>query len=112
MATPVKFIVGQTNSTADPVVEVQFPANAPAKPGNYEFELVVVDDLGVASAPVNVTLQMQGASKAVVRISDKDGKAINQSVFKVGAQIFLSAKESKTENGAIKSFSWTLKARP
>lgn len=112
MTTPIKFSLGQENTTTDPLVEVQFPANAPAKPGVYEFQLVVVDNLGVASAPVAVKLQMQGSASAVLRIVNADGKPIDQSVFKLGSQIFLSAKESTTENGGIKSFTWKLTARP
>ncbi len=112
MTTPIKFALGQENTTVDPVVEVQFPANAPAKVGLYEFQLVVVDNLGVASAPVAVKLQMQGSATAVLRIVNADGKAIDQSVFKLGSQIFLSAKDSTTENGTVKSFSWRLISRP
>ncbi len=112
MSTPVTFVLGQESTTTDPVVQVQFPANAPAKPGAYEFQLVVVDNLGVASAPVTVKLQMQGAANAVLRIANADGKPIDQTVFKVGAQIFLTAADSKSENGALKSFTWKLTARP
>lgn len=112
MSTPVKFTLGQETTTTDPVVEVQFPANAPPKPGTYEFQLVVVDNLGVASAPATVKLQLQGAANASLRIVNADGRPIDQTVFKVGSQIFLSAKDSASENGALKSFSWKLTARP
>lgn len=112
MSTPVKFTLGQEATTSDPVVEVQFPANAPPKPGVYEFQLVVVDNLGVASAPATVKLQMQGGANAVLRLANADGRPIDQSVFKLGSQIFLTARESTSENGAIKSFTWKLTARP
>lgn len=112
MTTPLKFALGQENSTTDPQVEVLFPANAPAKPGLYEFQLVVVDNLGVASAPVAIKLQMQGSATAVLRIVNAEGKPIDQTVFKLGSQIFLSAKDSTTENGTVKSYTWKLTSRP
>jgi hypothetical protein len=112
MSTPVKFIVGQENTTSDSVVEVQFPDSAPAKPGAYEFQLVVVDELGVASAPVSVRLILQGTATAVLRIANADGKPIDQTSFKLGSQIFLTAADSSTQNGAIKSYTWQLTARP
>ncbi len=112
MSTPVKFVLGQEATTTDAVVEVQFLTTAPAKPGAYEFQLVVVDEMGVASAPVSVKLQLQGSATAVLRIANVDGKPIDQTVFKLGSQIFLSARESTSENGGIKSFTWKLTARP
>lgn len=112
MSTPVTFTLGQEATTTDPVVQVQFPANAPAKPGGYEFQLVVVDETGVASAPVSVKLVMQGVATAVLRIANADGKPIDQTVFAPGAQIFLTAGGSTSENGGIKSYTWKLTARP
>lgn len=112
MSTPVKFVLGQESSTTDPIVQVQFPDTAPAKPGIYEFQLVVVDDLSVASAPVSVRIILQGVATAVLRLANADGKPIDQTAFKMGTQILLTAADSKTENGAIKSYTWKLTARP
>lgn len=112
MTTPVKFTLGQEATTTDPLVQVQFPDNAPPKPGAYEFQLVVVDDQGVASPPVSVKLVMQGSATAVLRIANVDGMPVDQTVFKLGSQIFLSAKDSSSDNGAIRSYTWKLTARP
>lgn len=110
MTTPIKFTLGKEETTTDPIVEVQFAT--PAKPGAYQFQLVVVDSQGVASEPAFVTLVMQGAATAVLRIVNADGKPIDQTSFRLGSQIFLSARDSSTENGEIKSFLWTLAKRP
>ena len=112
MTTPIKFALNKEETTTDPVVEVQFPANAPPKPGVYEFQLVVVDNQGVASAPATLKLVLQGGATAVVRLVDANGQPLTQSSFRVGSQVFLSAKESSSENGALKSFVWKLTARP
>jgi hypothetical protein len=112
MTVPVEFKLNSTVATEDPVVDVRFPATEPAKPGVYDFELTVVDDAGVASAPVTLRVTLRGDAVAKIVALNADGKEIAPPVFKPGERFMLSAKASTSENGAIKRFNWTLKARP
>jgi hypothetical protein len=112
MTVPIKFALNKEETTNDPMVEVQFSTDQPAKAGAYEFQLVVVDDQGVASAPVTLRLLLQGSATAQLHIVNADGKPIDQTTFRIGSQVFLSAKGSASENGAIKAFVWKLTARP
>jgi hypothetical protein len=112
MTVPIKFVLDKEESTSDPMVEVLFSTDQPAKPGTYEFQLVVVDDQGVASAPATLRLVLQGSASAQLHIVNADGRPVDQTTFRIGSQIFLSAKGSASENGAIKAFVWKLTARP
>lgn len=112
MTVPIKFLLNKEETTEDPMVEVQFSADEPAKAGVYEFQLVVVDEQGVASAPARLRLVLQGNASAQLHIVNADGKPIDQTTFPIGSQIFLSARGSDSENGAVKAFVWKLTARP
>lgn len=112
MTVPVKFVLDKEQTTTDPMVEVLFSTDQPAKAGTYEFQLVVVDDQGVASSPATLRLVLQGSASAQLSIVNADGKPLDQTTFKLGSQIFLSARGSASENGEIKSFVWKLTARP
>jgi hypothetical protein len=112
MTVPVEFKLNEQVATDDPQVAVRFPAAAPAKAGVYEFELIVVDDTGVASEPATVKVTLRGNAIAVVNALDANGRPVDSPVFKPGDEFALSAKGSKSENGGLKSFRWRLLARP
>ncbi len=112
MTVPIKFLLNKEETTSDPMVEVQFSSDQPAKAGVYEFQLVVVDDQGVASDAARLRLVLQGNAAAQLHIVNADGKPIGQTTFRIGSQVFLSARGSASENGEIKAFVWKLTARP
>jgi len=112
MAATIEFQVNKRETTNDQDVLVQFPAVAPAKPGTYTFELIVQDDKGVQSAPVQLNVVLQGDATAKLVALDSDLKEVNPAVFRPGAKFLLSARGSASENGEIKAFQWRLVSRP
>jgi antitoxin (DNA-binding transcriptional repressor) of toxin-antitoxin stability system len=112
MTVAVEFKLNETVTTEDPVVDVRFPASEPGVPGVYDFQLVVVDDAGVQSAPVTLRITVRGDAVARIVALDANEREVAPPVFRPGDRILLSAKASTSENGEIRRFNWRLTARP
>jgi len=83
----------------DPQLVVTPDTAAPLKPGKYVFSLIVTDDLGQASAPAQVQVEVRNAP--VVR----GIKA--PSVVPFNQNIQLTAEVVST--GTIANFNWSVK---
>jgi hypothetical protein len=93
---PVTFTVNKPVDTTTPSVEVNIPNLAPGTV--CTFHLVVIDELGQESAPVQATVEIQGLPVAKVT-APKTAAA--------GKTFTLDGKDS-TPQGQIKSYRWTL----
>jgi hypothetical protein len=95
------FRLGETHETERPGIEVEVNEQDRLRPGAYIFELTVVDDEGLASAPV----------QARVVITDPGPVAIIDApeVVNFGEPFQLSGERSHDPaGGAIVRYIWTL----
>lgn len=93
---PVTFTVNKPVDTTTPTVEVNIPNLAPGTV--CTFQLNVIDELGQESAPVQVTVEIQGLP--VAKITAPKTAAAGKTFTLDGA--------GSTPQGQIKSFRWTL----
>jgi hypothetical protein len=95
------FRLGETHETERPVIEVEVNEQELLRPGSYVFELTVVDNDGLVSAPVQ--------ARAV--ITDPGPVAIIDApeVVNFGEPFQLSAERSHDPaGGSIVRYIWTL----
>jgi hypothetical protein len=97
--------VNQSIKSSDDSLLINHNEAGALRPGVYEFQLVVTDDSGNASAPT--------VSKVIV-IDDKRPTAVLDAPTTVGFadNITLSAKRSVDIGGKIASYEWTLISQP
>jgi hypothetical protein len=93
---PVTFTVNKPVDTTTPTVEVNIPNLAPGTV--CTFQLNVIDELGQESAPVQVTVEIQGLP--VARVTAPKTAAAGKTFTLDGA--------GSTPQGQIKSYRWTL----
>ena len=95
---------------ADPVVTVDASAERPLSAGKHTFRLVVVDDAGNESAPMQIDVIVRDSEKptAVLDVINNDG-AIVPSMVPLGRPFILSgARSSDPPPGKIKEYRFTL----
>lgn len=95
------FKIGEPVTTEEPFIDVENAADAPLLPGNYVFELVVVDDAGNQSPP----------ARANVTITDPGPSAIIEAPKRVpsGKKFRLDGgKSSDVPPGRIVRYTWTM----
>lgn len=93
---PVTFTVNKPVDTTTPTVEVNIPNLTPGTV--CTFHLVVIDELGQESAPVQATVEIQGLP--VAKVTAPRTAAAGKTFTLDGA--------GSTPQGQIKSYRWTL----
>lgn len=93
---PVTFTVNKPVDTTTPTVDVNIPNLAPGTV--CTFQLNVIDELGQESAPVQVTVEIQGLP--VAKVTAPKTAAAGKTFTLDGA--------GSTPQGQIKSYRWTL----
>lgn len=100
-----EFTPGTTFSTKgdDPTVKVIFGTGGPLRPGVHEFQLVVVDDSGNASAEMRreVLIVDQTRPNAVLTILPSE-------TVPFGEGFTLSGEKSFDIGGTIREYRWTM----
>ncbi len=93
--------------TEDAVLDIIMNREAPLRPGQHVFQLVVTDDSGNASAPAEVEIIIRD-SQAPTAVLD----VIPSRTLEFGADIALSGERSSdVAPGQIVSYAWTLVSR-
>ena len=93
---PVTFTVNKPVDTTTASVEANIPNLAPGTV--CTFQLIVIDELGQESAPVQATVEIQGLPVAKIT-APKNAPA---------GKTFTLDGAGSTPQGQIKSFRWTL----
>jgi hypothetical protein len=94
-----EFVPNQPITDESGVVEVTFGnVVKPLPPGTHIFQLVVVDDMGVSSDPVQAQVVVQGKPVAVLNAPDK---------VAAGQAFRLDATKSTSPGGKVTKFIFT-----
>lgn len=98
----------QLAADGDPNLLVAANVDRPLKAGKYEFTLEVTDSLGLKSDPVTVVVVVGDRPRAAIEVQDFRGTAPHDPVFATNEGFRLVAR-SRSANGEVRNFSWTLK---
>lgn len=109
-----EFKVGQVETRADGVIDVEVNPRNPLPIGAHRFQLVVEDDAGNVSQPafLNVIVRDTDKPTAVLDLVDSNNKVL-EPVVSAGKGFRLSGLRS-TDNppGKVAKYSFTLLDRP
>ena len=95
---------------ADPVVTVDASAEKPLPAGKHRFRLVVVDDAGNESNPMDIDVIVRDSEKptAILDVIDANGALVDATV-PLGRSFILSGQRSSDPPpGKIKEYRFTL----
>ncbi|MGA9582588.1 MAG: hypothetical protein WBR13_11545 [Allosphingosinicella sp.] len=109
-----EFKVGQTETRADGVIEVEVSPRNPLPVGAHRFQLVVEDDAGNASQPafLNVIVRDTDKPTAVLDLVDSNNKVLDP-VVSAGKGFRLSGlRSADNPPGKVVKYSFTLLDRP
>jgi len=94
-----EFVPNQPITDETGIVEVTFGNTVKSlPPGTHTFQLVVVDDMGVSSDPVQAQIVIQGKPVAVLGAPEK---------VAVGQTFKLDARKSNSPGGKVVKFIFT-----
>jgi len=109
-----QFLIGRDTEVKGPdkTLEVTMDPANPLRPGQYVFQLVVLDDSDNASEPARVTIVVVDKERptAVIEVINAQNERFATPTVSIPFQqtFTLSGEKSTDIGGAVKQYVWTL----